>query len=67
MESSVIGPHTTVEAGCKILGSVIQNSIIEKGSQVEDALLNGSLIGQNTVVKGGSISINVGDDTVLEI
>ncbi|MCD6425997.1 MAG: NTP transferase domain-containing protein [Anaerolineales bacterium] len=67
VESSVIGPHTTVEAGCKILGSVIQNSIIEKGSQVEDALLNGSLIGQNTVVKGGSISINVGDDTVLEI
>ncbi len=67
VESSVIGPHTTVEAGTKILGSVIHNSIIEKGSQVEDALLNGSLIGQNTVVKGGSISINVGDNTVLEI
>lgn len=67
VESSVIGPHTTVEAGCKILGSVIQNSIIEKGSQVEDVLLDGSLIGQNTIVKGGSTSINVGDNTDIEI
>ena len=67
VESSVIGPHTTVEAGCRIQSSVIHNSIIEKGSQVEDVLLNGSLIGQNTAVKGGSTSINVGDNTEIEI
>ena len=34
VESSVIGPYTTIEAGCKIVGSVIQNSIIERGSQL---------------------------------
>jgi len=67
VESSVIGPHTTVDAGCKVVSSVVHNSIIEKGSQVVDVLLNGSLIGQNTVVKGGSISINVGDNTEIEI
>ena len=67
VESSVIGPHTTVESGCKILSSVIQNSIIEKGSQVEDVVLNGSLIGQDAAVKGGSTSINVGDNTEIEI
>ena len=67
VESSVIGPHTTVEAGCKILGSVIQNSIVEKESRVEDVLLTDSLIGQNTSVKGGSTSINVGDNTEIEI
>jgi glucose-1-phosphate thymidylyltransferase len=65
--SSIIGPHTTVEAGCKIVGSIIQDSIIEKGSRVEDVLLKGSLIGQNTNVRGGSTSINVGDDTDIEI
>jgi len=67
VESSVIGPHTTVDAGCKVVSSVVHNSIIEKGSQVVDVLLNGSLIGQNTIVKGGSISINVGDNTEIEI
>ena len=67
VESSVLGPHTTVEAGCKIINSVIRNSIIEKGSRVEDVLLNGSLIGQSASVKGGSTSINVGDNTDIEI
>jgi glucose-1-phosphate thymidylyltransferase len=67
VESSVIGPHATIEAGCKILGSVIQNSIIEKGSQVVDANLSGSMIGQNTSLKGGSQSLNIGDNTEIEI
>ncbi len=67
VEASVLGPNTTVEAGCKILGCVIRNSIIEKGSQVEDVLLNGSLIGQNSTLKGGSLSINLGDNTVIDI
>ena len=67
VESSVIGPHTTIEAGCKIIGSVIQNSIIEKGSQVVDANLNASMIGQNTTLRGGSQSLNIGDNTEIEI
>ena len=67
VESSVIGPYTTVEAGCRILGSVIQNSIIEKGSQVEDSNLNGSLIGQNTILKGGSQSLHIGDNTEIQL
>ncbi|MCK4801851.1 MAG: 2-C-methyl-D-erythritol 4-phosphate cytidylyltransferase [Anaerolineales bacterium] len=67
VESSVIGPHATIEAGCRILGSVIQNSIIEKKTQVEDVILEASLIGQFTVIKGESHSINIGDHTEIEI
>jgi glucose-1-phosphate thymidylyltransferase len=63
VESSVVGPHTTIEAGCRILGSVIKDSIIEKGSLVEDSILSGSLIGQNAVLKGVSQSLNIGDNT----
>ena len=67
VESSVIGPHATVEEGCQISGSIIQNSIIEKGSKTRDVILRESLIGQYTTVTGGSTSINVGDDTEIEI
>jgi len=66
VEASVIGPHATIEAGCRILGSVIQNSIIEKGSLVEDSILNGSLIGQFASLKGGARSLNIGDNTEIE-
>jgi glucose-1-phosphate thymidylyltransferase len=67
VESSVIGPHATIEAGCRILGSNIQNTIVEKNSQVEDAILDGSMIGQNSRLKGGSYSITIGDNTDLEL
>ncbi len=67
VESSVIGPHATVEEGCQISGSIIQNSIVEKGSKTSDVILRESLIGQYTTVTGGSTSINVGDDTEIEI
>ncbi len=67
VESSVIGPHTSIEAGCKVIGCVIQNSIIEKGSQVFDANLSGSMIGQYTILKGGSQSITIGDHTEIEM
>lgn len=67
VEYSVIGPHVTVDAGCKITGSIIHNSIVEKGSQVADVILDGSLIGQNTSVKGGTKSIHIGDNTEITI
>jgi glucose-1-phosphate thymidylyltransferase len=67
VESSVIGPHVTIEIGCQIKSSVIQNSIIEKGTQVMDSNLNGSMIGQNTILKGGSQSLTIGDNTELEL
>jgi len=67
VESSVIGPHATIEAGCRILGSNIQNTIVEKNSKIEDAILDGSMIGQNSRLKGGSYSITVGDNTDLEL
>ncbi len=67
VESSVIGPYATVEAGCKVLGSKIKNSIVERGSQVEDVILDGSLVGQNTSIKGSSTTINIGDDTEIVV
>jgi glucose-1-phosphate thymidylyltransferase len=67
VESSVIGPHATIEGGCRILGSVIRNSIVEKNTVIEDVILDRSMIGQNSRIKGGSHSINIGDNTEFEI
>jgi glucose-1-phosphate thymidylyltransferase len=67
VEASVIGPHATVEAGCRVVGCRIENSIIEHGSRLEEVILEGSLIGQNTTLRGKSKSINIGDNTEVEI
>ena len=67
VEASVIGPHATVEAGCKVVGCRIENSIIEHGSEIEGVVLEASLIGQNTVLRGNPKTIKIGDNTVVEL
>ena len=67
VEASVIGPHTAVEAGCEVRGSVVQNSILEEGARAEHVILQDSLVGQKAAVEGGSQSVNVGDDSILSL
>lgn len=67
VEASVIGPYATVEAGCRVVGCVVQNSIIEHGSHVEGVILQDSLIGQNTTVRRKAKTINIGDNTEFEL
>jgi len=45
IENSTIGPNVTIEAGSKIVGSKISNSILGKGVQVKDAKVRGSVVG----------------------
>lgn len=67
INASVIGPYTAVSAGCEVRGSVVQNSIVEKGAQIEHIILDSSLVGQNAQIKGGSRSVNVGDNSILKL
>ena len=67
VESSVIGPYVTIEAGCKLAGCRIKNSIIEHGTLIERVVLERSLIGENTILRGKPIQINIGDGTEVEI
>jgi len=67
VEASVLGPHVAIGAGCRVKGSVIQNSIIEQNSQVEDVILRDALIGQDSQVKGQAVTVNLGDNIKVEI
>lgn len=56
INSSVIGPQTTIAAGASVERSVIGHSIICPGARVENAVLDNALIGDNAVVSGGALS-----------
>ena len=66
IENSVIGPYATIDKGCIIKESVIKNSIVGTNSQVSKAMLNGSIIGNNTIVKGAFKRLNIGDSTEID-
>jgi glucose-1-phosphate thymidylyltransferase len=66
IENSVIGPYATIDKGCVIKESVIKNSIIGSNSNVSKAMLNGSIIGNHTIVKGAFKRLNIGDSTEID-
>jgi glucose-1-phosphate thymidylyltransferase len=65
VENSVIGPHASIGPGVTVRGSLVRDSIVEERAQIEDALLEGSIVGRRASVRGLARKLNVGDDAVV--
>ena len=65
IEHSIIGPNVAIGEDTLVRNSIIENSIIGSYSRLEIAVLNGSIIGSDTILKGPSQSLNIGDNTEL--
>ena len=67
IKESVIGPHASIGANCKISQAVIQESIIDEGTEINRTALTNSLIGNNCYVEGQPnkeepMTLNIGDN-----
>ncbi|MBU0513073.1 MAG: 2-C-methyl-D-erythritol 4-phosphate cytidylyltransferase [Chloroflexi bacterium] len=67
VQASVIGPYASIGARCVVTNSVIRESILEDRAKITGLILTESLIGQNALVNGSSISLNVGDNSEINI
>jgi len=67
IESSVIGPYASIGAGCTVKNSIIQDTILEDNAHAENIILKCSLIGQNTKVSHSASSLNIGDNSELQL
>lgn len=65
VENSIIGPYTSIGDRCVIQSSIIRDSIIDDGSQVENEIIEHSLIGREVRIKGHPGVMNIGDHTEL--
>ena len=61
IKASIIGPHATVAANCRVENSIIRDSIVDEEAIVQDALLGESLIGRSARVTGRFRAFNVGE------
>jgi len=64
--SSIIGPHVSVAKGCEIRHSIIENSILNEGSSIENVMLEGSVVGAYAQVSGRRSSFNVSDYSQID-
>ncbi|MBI1802513.1 MAG: NTP transferase domain-containing protein [Chloroflexi bacterium] len=61
IKDSRVGPFVSIADGCQISQSIIKDSILNQNSQIEDAMLASSLIGNDAHVKGTFDRLTVGD------
>jgi glucose-1-phosphate thymidylyltransferase len=65
--NSVIGPHVSIGAGCRVGSSIVRNTILEDDAQVTDVIMECSLIGRKALITRRAGVINAGDQTVLTL
>jgi glucose-1-phosphate thymidylyltransferase len=66
ISGSEIGPNVSIEAGTKITGCKITNSIIQKKAVLDGCELNRSTIGNFAEAKNVKGEIHIGDHSVLK-
>jgi glucose-1-phosphate thymidylyltransferase len=67
IKNSLIGPYVTVGENADINYSIIKKSIIGNFTKLENVVLNKSLIGSDSMITGLSQSLNIGDNTELDL
>jgi glucose-1-phosphate thymidylyltransferase len=67
IKNSIIGPYVTVGENSEINYSIIKNSIIGNFTKLENVVLHSSLIGSDSSISGLSQSLNIGDNTEIDL
>lgn len=73
IRNSFIGPYTSIGAGCKVIDTSVEFSVMLEGSRVEGIeRLEESLVGRNSVIRRDdgyhkALRLHVGDDSEVKI
>ena len=67
LKNSIIGPYVSIGENTEINYSIIKNSIIGSFTRLENVVLHGSLIGSDSSIAGLSQSLNIGDNTEIDL
>ncbi len=67
IKNSIIGPNVAIGENSTLNYAIIKDSIIGAYSNLLEIVLNNSLIGSDAEVKGVSRSLNIGDNTAIDL
>jgi len=67
IENSIIGPNVTIGEKAVVRNSILRDSIIGSYSVLEKVVLHNSLIGSDALIAGASQSLNIGDNTEIDL
>lgn len=67
IKNSVIGPNVAIGENTTLNHAIIKDSIIGSYSKLVEIVLSNSLIGSDAEVKGVNRSLNIGDNTAIDL
>ncbi|MFZ1592684.1 MAG: glucose-1-phosphate thymidylyltransferase, partial [Chitinophagales bacterium] len=67
IKNSIIGPNVTLGENTTVNYAIVRNSIIGNDATIDDVVLHDSVIGSDTFIKGLSQSLNIGDNTEIDL
>jgi glucose-1-phosphate thymidylyltransferase len=67
IRNTIIGPNVAIGERTVINYSIVRDSIIGSFSKLFDVVLNDSLIGSDTEIKGETRTLNIGDNTEIDL
>lgn len=67
ISNSIIGPNVTIGENTTIDKSIIENTIIGSYAELEEVVLHASIIGSDAFIRGNSQSLNIGDNTEIDL
>jgi glucose-1-phosphate thymidylyltransferase len=67
IKNSIIGPYVTIGEHSEVSNCLIRNSVVGSFSKLENVTLHSSLIGSDTTIRGNSQSLNIGDNTEIDL
>ncbi len=67
IRNSIVGPYVTIGEKTELNHSIVRNSIIGSYARLEEVVLQNSMIGSDASVRGSSQSLNIGDNTEIDL
>ncbi|NCX95355.1 MAG: glucose-1-phosphate thymidylyltransferase [Chitinophagia bacterium] len=67
IKNSIIGPNVTIGEHTKVESTIVANSIIGSYAELHHVVLNLSIIGNDAYIRGLSQSLNIGDNTEIDL
>ena len=67
IRNSIVGPNVAMGDNTIVNFSIVKDSIIGSFSKLYDVVLDDSLIGSDTEIRGETRSLNIGDNTEIDL
>jgi glucose-1-phosphate thymidylyltransferase len=67
IRNSIVGPNVAMGENTIVNCSIVKDSIIGSYSKLYDVVLDDSLIGSDTEIRGETRSLNIGDNTEIDL